>query len=496
MTVDKKAQLIGFVLRISLIFAGMATFVAAFAQKQSAGEPFIIQGRLINSPERTLKIFFESDSGREYQIETLNLDEQGNFYLKTWGVKYPQRTSIQQNRTQINDIYIAPGYDLTITGDATDFRTLVKTLAITGQGAAANQYKITRAATYIALNDTTQYWMLDPEALAAYAKKQRALNDSLASAVFTKDPVDDPYFAYFANMVRLDNQFMEAYYLLEAVNRAPMGFEESMDFAKKHIDNELLANFSQDAYLISQDYKNWALDQYVTYRRYLDARKDSSLVKEKGHAIRKINEVLSGRVKDYYLNATVTSRIPYTKTIEELNGAKASLKPFIQSIASEAYKTAIQQLIADKEQELLQTQTGKPAPAFTLKSAEGTVYNLSDFKGKVVYIDLWASWCVPCRQETPSFKQLYEKYKDDERVEFVSVAVSDGEKEWRKALEEDQPHWLQLYDEDGKVNQAYVANAIPKFIVVDKQGNIVDFNAPAPSSGNVLETLLLEEMAK
>lgn len=481
---------------LSFIVVTVAAFVPLSAQELPQEQPFIIQGQFINSPERSLKIFFHVDSGQGHQIETLHLDENGNFYLKTWNVKYPQRTSIQQNRTQINDLYVAPGYDLTITGDATDFRTLVKTLKITGRGSETNQYKITRTNVYVALNDTTPYWTLKPEALAAYAKKQRRLNDSIASVVFGKEPVDDPYFNYFADMVRLDNQFMEAYYLLEAVNRNPMDYQESIDFAEKHIDKALLANFSQDDYLISEDYKSWALDQYVTYRRYLDARRDSSLIKVKDYAIRKINEVLSGRVKDYYLNAVVTSRIPFTKSIEDLNETKAHLKLFIQSIESESYKTSIQQLIADKEQELLLTQIGQPAPAFTLKSNKGTLHSLSDFKGKVVYIDLWASWCIPCRQETPNLKQLYEAYKDDERIEFISIAVSDGEREWRKALEEDQPLWLQLYDDEGKVNQAYVANSIPKFIVIDKKGNIVNFSAPGPSSGKVLERLLLDEMTK
>ena len=144
----------------------------------------------------------------------------------------------------------------------------------------------------------------------------------------------------------------------------------------------------------------------------------------------------------------------------------------------------------------MRTHVGKPAPLFTLESNLGETFSLESFKGKVVYLDLWASWCGPCRAETPSFKILYNKFKDNKQIAFLSIAVHDGINEWRKAIEEDKPDWTQLLDKDGVVWKSYVANAIPKFILIDKKGNIVDFDAPRPSSGEEIEKLLNKEIAK
>ncbi|MDB5116561.1 MAG: AhpC/TSA family protein [Mucilaginibacter sp.] len=146
--------------------------------------------------------------------------------------------------------------------------------------------------------------------------------------------------------------------------------------------------------------------------------------------------------------------------------------------------------------ELGRMAVGRPAPAFTLQSDQQQSWSLSDFKGKVVYLDLWASWCHPCRDETPYLKTLYQKYRNDDRVKFISIAISDVAKDWQKALKEDRPGWLQLTDHDGLVANAYGAHLIPKCVLIDKQGHIAMMDAPLPSSGQKLETLLLKEMEK
>ena len=151
---------------------------------------------------------------------------------------------------------------------------------------------------------------------------------------------------------------------------------------------------------------------------------------------------------------------------------------------------------AEKEKDLVKTQVGKPAPDFTLQDNFGKTVSLNDFKGKVIYIDVWASWCGPCRDETPALKLLYEKYKKDSRVAFISVAARDVFKDWKKALEEDKPEWIQLIDKEDVVWKSYTAYSIPNFVLVDKQGNILNIDAPRPSSGVEIEKLIDAEILK
>ena len=146
--------------------------------------------------------------------------------------------------------------------------------------------------------------------------------------------------------------------------------------------------------------------------------------------------------------------------------------------------------------ELLRIQTGQPAPNFVLQSNTGTMHSLGDFKNKVVYIDLWASWCSSCREEIPAFKELYNRFKNDDRIAFVSIGVLDEETKWKKAIKEDQPAWLQLFDSEGVVAKSFFVNMVPQFIIIDKKGNILEFDAHPPSSGKKIEDLLNEAMTK
>lgn len=201
-------------------------------------------------------------------------------------------------------------------------------------------------------------------------------------------------------------------------------------------------------------------------------------------------------MKEYVLYNLIKSSIRNSKSFENLNDYKEQFEFYIATLSNNYYKESLESNFVEKETELLNKQIVKPAPKFTLRNNFGETYRLDDFKDKVVYLDLWASWCGPCKAETPSFKTLYNKYKNDNRIVLISIAVDDGINEWKKALGEDKPDWLQLLDQEGTVSKSYVANSIPKFIIIDKKGNIVSFDAPRPSSGAELENILNQEIAK
>lgn len=461
---------------------------------QNAVQPLVIQGKLTNSAEKILKIFFEDANGK-FLPDTIKLNDSGEFYLKTYKIARPQRTSIQQNNTQINRIYVAPGYNLRITGDASDYIGLSKTKKISGIGGEVNQYRVKLDSILVARNDKTAWYELKIEELIPFLKKSKALEDSVLNVVFKKPAKQDKYFNTFKKMIELDNQSLNFYMLLQHLDLVKYNAAQMREIVAKNTPVAFSKGISHDEYLLSEDYKSWVLPLYYIYEQRLDLLRDSASVKKPAYTLDKIKQLFTGKVRDFYLNRYVEKRIGGSNSVEQLNIAQKEMQVFIDAISNAALKTNLANNFIEKKQQLMQVQIGKPAPAFTLPSDHGKVFNLADFKGKVIYIDLWASWCGPCRQEMPAYKKLSDKFKTNQQVAFISIAVHDGEKEWRNALKEEKPDWLQLYDNEGTVAQAYVANAIPKYILIDKEGKMLSFDAPGPGSAQA-EQLINEAIAK
>ncbi len=135
-------------------------------------------------------------------------------------------------------------------------------------------------------------------------------------------------------------------------------------------------------------------------------------------------------------------------------------------------------------------QAGYPSPDFKFKDKSGKAYQLSDFKDKYIYIDVWATWCGPCLGEIPALKKLTDTLVSKDIV-FVSICVFDEKASWEKMVEKKQLKGIQLFAEQGKNSfvDEYMIQGIPRFILLDKSGRIIDANAKRPS-----EPLLLKEL--
>ncbi len=130
---------------------------------------------------------------------------------------------------------------------------------------------------------------------------------------------------------------------------------------------------------------------------------------------------------------------------------------------------------------------GRPSPKFVYKDIKGKEVKLEDLKGKLVYIDVWATWCGPCKGELPYLQKL-EKEFHRKSVYFVSISVDQDKAAWEKMVKDKKLGGIQLHaDKNWKADfvQAYKINGIPRFILLDKQGNIISASAPRPSSDEI-----------
>ncbi|ESU24425.1 hypothetical protein FEDK69T_08720 [Flavobacterium enshiense DK69] len=126
------------------------------------------------------------------------------------------------------------------------------------------------------------------------------------------------------------------------------------------------------------------------------------------------------------------------------------------------------------------------APSFDYVNYKGGKSKLEDFRGKFVYIDLWATWCGPCRAEIPFLKDVEKKYHG-KNIVFMSISIdkqTDVEK-WKKMVKEKELGGVQLFadnDWNSKFVQDFKVTGIPRFILIDPNGKVVNADAPRPSS--------------
>lgn len=129
---------------------------------------------------------------------------------------------------------------------------------------------------------------------------------------------------------------------------------------------------------------------------------------------------------------------------------------------------------------------GKPSPDFDYENFKGGKTKLSDLKGKYVYIDLWATWCAPCRAEIPYLQKIEEKYHG-KNIEFVSISIDklkDNEK-WKKFVTDKSLGGIQLFadkDWESQFVTDFGVTGIPRFIIIDPKGNVLSADAARPSS--------------
>ena len=120
---------------------------------------------------------------------------------------------------------------------------------------------------------------------------------------------------------------------------------------------------------------------------------------------------------------------------------------------------------------------GKKAPDFTQNDPDGNPVSLSDFSGKYLLLDFWASWCGPCRQENPNLVKAYAAYKDKGfEILGVSLDNKDGKEAWLNAIEKDGLTWTQVSDLNSwnnEVARSYGVRAVPQSYLIDPQGIIV-----------------------
>jgi peroxiredoxin len=147
------------------------------------------------------------------------------------------------------------------------------------------------------------------------------------------------------------------------------------------------------------------------------------------------------------------------------------MNPMSASSACKIAAIVLATLLAVPVSQAAMPSTGSVAPDFTLKSNSGKNLKLSEFRGQVVMINFWATWCAPCRQEMPLLNRIHEQYR---KAGFTLLGVNiDDRPEAAQAMARNLGvHFPILFDSEKRVSRLYDVNAMPSTLLIDRDGRV------------------------
>lgn len=294
----------------------------------------------------------------------------------------------------------------------------------------------------------------------------------------------------------MDSLGMENFSKFLSEKKGTPGFERLLDSAHKKIylrrldaaEKKQLEDFikpgedlnNEILFKRSAAYRKW-LDDYITKLRQTKYRTDTTLGYQGNYIVKLkvVNKEISNPFIKEYLNYQLSGII--LKSVRNAAAKEDAYRNFMAMATNAAYKKEIQ-VIYDNYKRM---SSNSPAPDFTYNSVEGKMVSLKDLRGKYVYIDVWATWCAPCKAEIPFLTKVEEAYHG-KNIHFVSLSV-DGMKDKDKWISYVREHQLQgiqvMADKDfnSEFIKKFNINSIPRFILIDPKGNIVEADAKRPS---------------
>ncbi|WP_306350248.1 TlpA family protein disulfide reductase [Flavobacterium sp. '19STA2R22 D10 B1'] len=369
-------------------------------------------------------------------------------------------------------LYLEKGTELGVTADYKDFS---KSIAFTGKGAVENNYmKEKSEATQKEMGTTPEFYSLAEKEFVAKVDKikkdQLALGEKtkFESKTFKQNELKN--IDYAAQLSYINYPQYHAHFAQNPDFKPSATFPKEDE--KMNLDNEADYDFSNS-------YK-----QIVSSNFYKKVEKE---MKSENDKFSPIALPLLKTIKSQNIKNALAKELSY-EIAPSNDNAEALYKDLMAISTNDKFKEDI----TTKFNKIKNLVKGKPSPTFEYENFKGGKTSLESLKGKYVYIDVWATWCGPCKQEIPSLLKVEEQYHG-KNIEFVSISIDrvKDHETWTKMVTDMKLGGIQLFaDKDWKSQfvSDYAIDGIPRFILLDPQGNIVMADAPRPSDPKLIET--------
>ncbi len=438
-------------MRFFLIAISLCVFNLFLAQKNIQYVRF--SGNIINHNGEEVKIY----GGNKY-LKVMKLNEDGSF-SDTLHVKKGLYTF--RDKKEITPIYLAPGYDLIISLDTKEFD---ETIIYSGIGSENNTYLaklfLYKEQNSVSYNEKSTY------SEEEYYNYIINLNNG-ALQLLTSMDLEDKEFILFQ---KKKNHFETMNNLLN--HKKKETFLDNRDSSV--IARYLLKEFEQIDFDDSLAFINDRAYKFLllSYYKY-------GLISDDNDVLVNFQDIKNVFIKEAILNSLDRSISIKTENNEL----------YYNTLNALSTDTAFINAYTTKYNKLLKLKTGNPSPSFTYENYNGQTSTLDDFKGSLLYIDVWATWCGPCKIQIPFLNKLEEKYKDN-NISFVSISIDNLKDidKWRQMIKEKEMDGVQLIAENAWNSEfavAYSVKGIPRFILIDADGDIINANAPRPMHYNI-----------
>ncbi|MCX6224885.1 MAG: TlpA disulfide reductase family protein [Bacteroidia bacterium] len=452
--------------------------------KPEAKVACLISGTVKNATDKEIKLTVGT------KADTLKLNADGTF-SKEISVTRPSDAVLQGTKLYAT-LFLLPGKNLAISVDALDFN---KDLTFSGSLAAENDFIVKKSEgeekTYPRLNEVFKspytpadykrirdsIRLADLEFLGKYTNEKGKLDPAFVER--QKTVIQFGYYGDLNNYPR-----MAGYYNTDKPV-IPADWYSFMDGV--NLDNPALLGISEAKYFISswvsaQVMKVSGMSQEVFYKNSAEVGKLTFKYLQENFKSPEFFNLMAFES----LKGVIDSEGP--------KGFEGLISEYLAKSTDEANKKALKEMTDG----WASMAPGQPAPVFNLPDIDGKMVSLTDFAGKYVFIDYWATWCGPCKAEVPSYKKLIEDYKGKSIV-FISISVDKDKAAWEKMVKEGIPEvdpetgkpavpakmirmtWLQLHDAV-RYNKIWLVKFIPTFVLIDPKGMIVNARAERPSN--------------
>ena len=233
-----------------------------------------------------------------------------------------------------------------------------------------------------------------------------------------------------------------------------------------------------ESLLSSVDYFNYIRSQLII--------KNNQDINDNLKALQEISKLKKGSFKDKMLFWQLNKSLGDASNSEERNGLVVA---YNSNFGNSKYQSKINNI--NKVLESL--GKGKTAPIFEASTLDGKKVSLADLKGKFVVIDVWATWCGPCKQQAPYFEKMALKYKST-NIQFVGLSIDEDIKKWFIDAKSKSKSTLQIHTNDKNAfGKNYSMESIPRFILIDPNGKFINAKMPQPEEP-AFEIILRKEL--